>query len=93
MLALEFDEKGNIIRNANGYPSRCKTDTNITLYKTPSPTDEELLETIKLHGPADYFYLMRKIADENIDTSMSALKPLINTEGEFIVPTNSLTYV
>ena len=48
MLATIRTEEGDIARDANGYPVACRTDYNISLFKTPTPTGKELEEVIKL---------------------------------------------
>ena len=53
-LANSFDEDNKIIRTKDGYPVRCRTDTNITIYKVES-TQEEIETIIKNNAQIDWF--------------------------------------
>lgn len=60
VLATAFDSEGNISRNEDGTPVRCRTDFNLTVYKEGA-TEEEILDQIARSAPVEFFKLkMRK---------------------------------
>lgn len=68
----EVDENGNILR--------CRTDYNLAIWQTPTPTGQELIDYIKSCAPVQWFELHEKIADPTVDTSMSEIINMIGTE-------------
>lgn len=62
-LASEFDIDGMIIRDANNYPVRCRTDVNITLYN--AHTMEDIVNRIQSSSPADWFKLQDSLTANN----------------------------
>lgn len=86
MLATEYTSEGDIARRPDGSPTKCRTDYNINIFKTPTPSNEEILAMIELNAPAEWFYMQEQINDPNIDTSMDTLTPLLNKVGTVVKP-------
>ena len=78
-LASEFDLNGNILKDQNGSPVRCRTDYNISIRDFPSPSEERLIEIASEYAPKDFFNTFEKVNDPGIDTSLSAAVNMINT--------------
>ena len=93
-LATSFiiDSEGNTVidRGPDGSPKRCQTDYNINLWNVsdtqPGANTEAIFNKIYESAPYDWFELKEKILDNNIDTTMSAIDPLIGSTGEAIKP-------
>lgn len=79
-LANSFDEDNKIIRTKDGYPVRCRTDTNITIYKTDS-TEKEIDELIQGHAPVQWLKLQ---TEDN--KSLSELKVGKEKEFTYVAP-------
>lgn len=60
-LAGEFDIDGDIIRDANGYPVRCKTDVNFSLYDENDSTLENVRSRIVGNIPLSFLKVKEKI--------------------------------
>lgn len=83
LLANYFDGEGNIIRDANGYPVACKTDTNITIFNNPTPSQNDIIQLVIDHSSTikDYLGILElRLQPNSIDT-MANVKPLVNTTG------------
>ena len=50
-LALIRDDANRIVRGGDGKPVRCMTDYNISVFETPSPSEERILDLIMLNAP------------------------------------------
>lgn len=83
-LASEFTQEGDIIRRSDGSPTRCRSDYNINIFRTPTPSTEEILLMIKQNAPAEWFYMQEQIRDPDVDTSMDNVTPLLNTVGTVV---------
>ena len=80
-LASSFDINNNIVRTDAGYPERCRTDVNITFYKTDS-TEKEIDELIQSHAPVQWLKLQ---TEDN--KSLSELKVGKEKEFTYVAPT------
>lgn len=85
-LAQERDDAGRVIRGEDGKPVRCITDYHISIYETPSPSEERLLEIIKQNAPSDFFKMQEDVLNANVDTSLSSAISLINSDGVLSKP-------
>jgi hypothetical protein len=74
------DGQGNIARRPDGSPVRCRTDQNVNIREVPAPTGQALIDYVfKFASPNhDWFELQEKIADPNIDTSLSGAAALLD---------------
>ena len=63
----------------NGVVRRCRTDYNIDL-PLPPPQGAALEQYILRHGPSDWLAMQEAILDPNVNTSMSAITPLLGVE-------------
>lgn len=86
-LAQIKDDANRIVRGPDGKPVRCITDYNISIYETPSPSEERLLQIIKQNAPAEYFKIREDILNPEVDTSLSSAAALINTDGSLVKST------
>ena len=86
--SFTFDSKGKEIinRREDGSPIRCETDTNITIWQTPTPNVSELQLLASSYAPRDWFKLKMAIANNDIDTSMSELQAITNQTFDAILP-------
>lgn len=76
-LATEFDYHADkprtIKRDGNGIPTKCRTDYTITVWKEDI-SEEEVKTLIQQYAPVDWFAMMEKIKNPQVDTSMSAFE-------------------
>ena len=79
-LASEFNPDGSITLTSNGYPTRCRTDCNLTIYNTNDVSSEAFKTQILNNAPIAFFNLKEKVKDPSIDTSMSSVKKLVGKE-------------
>jgi len=77
-LATEFNLDGEIVRDSNGSPVRCRTDYNIEITEYPSPSKERLIEIISSYAPKSFFDKYVQVANTQVDTSLSAGISMIN---------------
>ena len=73
------EQKLAVRLNLDGSIAQCRTDYNIDL-PVPVPTGEALHTYIMTRAPQTWLETMEKIEDTAIDTSMSAIAPLIGVE-------------
>ena len=78
-LAIEYNVDGTPKLTPEGYPVRCKTDYNISLYNNYDPKPEDLMKLIKQNSPAEWFKLHDKIHQDK--TSFSYVLDLVHTTG------------
>jgi hypothetical protein len=69
-IISEEDLKADDNRKPDGSPWRCRSDASLTL-PVPAPTGEELHKMIKFNAPTAFLETLEKVADPNIDTSLS----------------------
>lgn len=86
MLAIEFDENGNVVLNEEGYPTRCRTDYNLNIFQVPSPSQEEIQKLINYNAPIEWLSMQESIRDPNVDTSLSNIAPMVNQVGDVVKP-------
>lgn len=84
-LCSVFNENGNPLLTLDGYPERCRTDINITLYNTPSPNEEQLRKIIMNNAPINWFRLLEDIKSNSVDTSLSNVYPELKKKNKFTV--------
>lgn len=76
-LASQVDADGNM--------TRCRTDYALTL-PVPMPEGVALERMIANACPRQFFEIKAAVLDQNIDTSMSAIAPLLNVEKTIVDP-------
>lgn len=76
-LASDFGPDRSILRTDEGYPVRCRTDYNLNVWQTPSPSKEEIVAYILECAPADWLHLQEQILDKKVDTSLSSVANLV----------------
>lgn len=88
-LASSFDGKGSVLRRPDGSPVRCRTDVNLNLFTTPT-TEDAILDYVWTHCAPNimWFELQEKIADPQVDTSMTQVKSMVGKEFIYTLPTN-----
>lgn len=74
MLANSIDDAGSIMRTDEGYPIRCRTDWNYTIYDL-NATEEDIQQIIRNGAPVDWFRMQEAILDSNINTDITAIAP------------------
>lgn len=86
-LATSYNPDGTIARRNDGSPQRCQTDYNFNLWQTDPPLTEEQIKKIANDGaPYDWFKLRHDVLDPQVDTSLSAVNGLLNTEFSAVKP-------
>lgn len=78
---------GTFETTTEGYPVSCRTDYNFNIWETPSPSPERIIEIIENGAPKEWLYLHEQILSENVDTSLSDVKPLEKQAGSFNIDT------
>mgnify|MGYP003335098771 CR=1 FL=1 len=82
-LANSLNADGSAILNADGYPISTRTDVMISVYQTPTPSNEEIEKLIMLNAPVQWLSLQESIADANVDTKMRSARNLTGAAKEF----------
>ena len=81
-LANSLNPDGSAILNADGYPISTRTDVMISVYETPTPSDEEIEKMIMLNAPIPWLKLQEDIADAGVDTKMRSARNLTGKSKE-----------
>lgn len=81
MLATQFNDDNSPTLNEEGYPVRCRTDYHINIFQVPSPSQEEIIKTINVNAPFEWFKMQEGLLDPNVDTSLSSVVDLVSTIG------------
>lgn len=84
-LANSFDEDGSVMLNADGYPLSTRTDVLMSIYDTPTPSQEEIEKRIMLSAPVDWLKLQEDIKNPNVDTKMVDFRNLTGDSKAFTV--------
>ena len=84
-LASFFDNQNRVVMDSNGYPQRCRTDYNITIYNKPDPTKEDIDKLIKNQAPKQWLYITEQKAIGNIHFDLSNVSDMIGQENIFTV--------
>jgi len=84
-LAFCDPSTGEITRHLDNTIQACRTDYSITLFETPTLSGEELQLRIMQSAPTEWLVLKEKIANPDVDTSMSALVSLVGVENSVVV--------
>ena len=84
-LANSFNEDGSIKLNADGYPISTRTDILMSIYQTPTPSQEEIEKRIMLSAPVDWLKLQEDISDPGVNTKMSDVRSLAGESKAFTV--------
>jgi hypothetical protein len=66
-------------RNEDGTPVRCRSDVSLTI-PIPAPTGKELENLIVSQAPLEWLKTLEKVQAPDIDTSMSDILKLKNTQ-------------
>ena len=82
-LANSYNEDGSIKLNADGYPLSTRTDIMMSIYETPTPTQEEIEKRIMLSAPVEWLKLQEDIKDPDVDTKMSDVRNIIGDSKSF----------
>jgi len=82
-LALTFDVNGDVMLTPNGWPVRCRTDYNVTLFNN-NPDEELVLQRIKNAAPLSFFRV-----EENKITNSSNLILNFQVANNFVNTSNS----
>lgn len=82
-LASAFDSNNEIIRHKDGYPIRCRTDTNITIYNVDS-SQEEIETLIKNNAPMTWFTMQEH--DLKSNSNLLLFETGKEVEFESIIP-------
>jgi hypothetical protein len=82
-LASQFDANGNPVLNSDGYPVSTRTDSFMSIYETPAPSNEVLIKRIIAQAPTDWLKLQEDIADASVDTKMADVKMIVGDAGSF----------
>lgn len=83
-LVTEYDANGNPILTSNGWPVRCRTDSNLNLYDLPNPSEEELIDFIEKNAPADWLVMKHNIASGNVSYSLNSTNNIFGQERSFL---------
>ena len=75
-LANSLNADGSAILNADGYPLSTRTDVMISVYQTPTPSNEEIDKLIMLNAPTEWLRLQEDIANADVDTKMRDTRKL-----------------
>lgn len=80
--SISWDEAGNKIieRREDGTPARCQTDVNINIWQVPAPDSNTIIQIANNTAPYDWFALKHAVADPQVDTTMSNVSAVMNTE-------------
>lgn len=79
-LATSINSRGEILRS-NGYPIRCRTDSNFNLMDNFTPTSNDIMTIVRSHAPIQWLTMQEKIANTSIVKNYTELKPLEGFEG------------
>lgn len=83
-LANEFNEDGTIKMSENGnYPSKCRTDCNLNIFETPSPSKEDIIKIIEQSAPITWLHMQEQILNENIDTNLESIEDILYQSNNF----------
>jgi hypothetical protein len=70
----------------DGIIRRCRTDFSIDL-PVPAPTGTALHDLIVARAPTAWLKTQEDVVNPNVDTSLSAVTPLVGVETGFVEPT------
>jgi len=70
----------------DGTIRRCRTDYSFEL-PVPAPTGTALQDFITARAPIDWLKLQEDVLNPSVDTSLSAVIPLVGVETAFVEPT------
>lgn len=84
-LCSLYNDNGNPMLTEDGYPVRCRTDVNITIYETPSPDEKKLRQIIMNNAPINWFRLLDDVKSNSIDTSLSCVMDKVKKKDKFTI--------
>lgn len=84
-LCSLFNDNGNPMLTEDGYPVRCRTDVNITIYDTPSPDEKRLKTIIMNNAPINWFRLLDDVRSNSVDTSLSCVCDKLKQKQTFTI--------
>ncbi len=84
-LAGPLNGDGTPVLNADGYPLATRTDVFMSLYETPTPSQEEIERRIMLNAPVDWLKLQEDIKDPNVNTKMLEARNLTGESKSFTI--------
>lgn len=82
-IANSLNSDGSVILNADGYPLSTRTDVLMSIYDTPTPSQEEIEKRIMLNAPIDWLKLQEDIHDPDVDTKMADIRNLTGESKAF----------
>jgi hypothetical protein len=83
LLCSYFDADGNIVRDENNYPLSCKTDTNVTIFNNPNPSQDDIIKLVTDYSSTmkDYLAILELQLQPNAVERMANVTSLVNTTG------------
>ena len=82
-LANSLNPDGSVILNADGYPISTRTDVMMSIFDTPTPSQEELEKRIMMSAPVEWLKLQEDIKDPDVNTKMSDVRHLAGDSKAF----------
>ena len=77
-LSVYFDANNNPIMDANGYPSRCRTDYHLTCFNSSNPTDDDIDIMIKRSAPLQFLKLQEIIATQSDNLNLENVNKMVS---------------
>ena len=84
ILGYSTDEHTVIVRYYTDITTEEDLDINLTLWDVPVLTGSELDKYISAHAPKQWFEILEKVKDPNVDTTLSTIKDLVGKERDFV---------
>lgn len=75
-LCSEFDKDNLPLITDDGYPVRCRSDVSVTFYNNLNPSQNAIVEIIKVNAPVDWFRLLESVKDPDTVVNLNAALPL-----------------
>ena len=91
-LAIRDVDTDEIIRHSDGSIKTCRTDFNLNLWDDPVLTGEAFEEMISHQAPRQWFELLEKVKNPDVDTSLAHMDALVGKERDVVpLPPRVLT--
>jgi hypothetical protein len=82
-LIGQFESEGKPLLAEDGTPARCRSDVNLTMYKTDA-TSEEIDTMIQQAAPAEWLRLLSDVKANTATNAMSLIKNKMTETKEFV---------
>jgi hypothetical protein len=89
-LSSLFDVDGEVIYSENGYPLKCRTDVNVSLYENRNPTEEDVKKLAEQSAPLVWLALMDDIKIDPTTFNFNAASQMLGSIYEFNSNTSSM---